>query len=165
MRLLAYAVLEYDTCLFLLFITGSLSVLELTQQFQIDSFVITFLLCHSLVLVSFVINDLSKRRNGDTKFGLCIIGFAIISGHVRNGELWHVRNEYHKGGVGNGGRWNVEYISQGGVSGMEAGGMFGIHTAKGTGTPWLIRISGMILTGWEVHKCSLYSLYKPPVSP
>ena len=71
-----------------------------------------------------------------------------MSGGVRNEGRWHVQDTYHKG-----------------VSGMEGGGMLGIHTAGGTGTPWLMEIPGMIPACWEVRKCSLYSLYKPPVSP
>ena len=69
------------------------------------------------------------------------------------------------GGVQNGGRWHVQDTYRKGVSGMEGGGMFGKHTVRGTGIPWLMQISRMVPVGWEVRKCSLYFLHKPPVSP
>ena len=51
-----------------------------------------------------------------------------------------------------------------GVTVIESGGMFGIVTARGTGTPWIMQISAMNRAGWKVHKSFLYCLYKPPVS-
>jgi len=44
---------------------------------------------------------------------------------------------------------------------MQGGGMIGLWNTRGTGTPWFMQFLGMIPAGWEVHKCSLYSLYKP----
>jgi len=43
-------------------------------------------------------------------------------------------------------------------------GMLRIQRAKETGTSWFIHNPRMIPAGWEAHKCSLYSLYKPLLS-
>ena len=44
---------------------------------------------------------------------------------------------------------------------MQGRGIIGLWNARGTGSPWFMQFPGMISAGWEVHKCSLYSLYKP----
>jgi len=44
---------------------------------------------------------------------------------------------------------------------MESGGIIGLWNTGGTGTPWFMQFPGMIPAGWEVHRCPLYSIYKP----
>jgi len=56
--------------------------------------------------------------------------------------------------------WTDGDICLGG-SGMQDGGMIGLWKPRGTGTPWFMQFPGIIPAGWEVHECSVYSLYKP----
>jgi len=56
--------------------------------------------------------------------------------------------------------WKGSHIFLGG-SGMQGGVMIGLSNPRGTGTTWFMQFPTMIGAGWEVHECSLYSLYKP----